>query len=83
MHQQDRNDTKTRLIVEQGIACDTSHGSVAAWRFMSSQGLPEPLILRVLSEPSRRRATDSHAAASGTSASDGGAPAPGPPGAPP
>lgn len=66
VHQQDRNDTRMRLIIEQGIAQDASHGSVAAWRFMSSQGVPEPLILRVLSEPSRRRATDSNAAEAAT-----------------
>ncbi len=58
MHQQARNDTRMRLIVEQGIAHDQSHGSVAAWRFMSSHGVPEDLILRVLSNPDQRRATD-------------------------
>ena len=58
MHQQSRNNTRMRLIVEQGIAQDYTHGSVAAWRFMSSHGVPEPLILRVLSNPDQRRASD-------------------------
>lgn len=49
------------LIVEQGIAHDLRLGSVAAWRFMSSNGVPEDLILRVLSDPLRRRASDSAA----------------------
>lgn len=58
MHQQARNNTRMRLIVEQGIAHDQRHGSVAAWRFMSAQGVPEDMILRVLSNPAQRRATD-------------------------
>ena len=58
MHHQPRNNTRMRLIVEQGIAQDLRHGSVAAWRFLSSHGVPEDMILRVLSNPDQRRATD-------------------------
>lgn len=50
-----------RLIVEQGIAHDHSHGSVAAWLFMSARGAPEDLILRVLSNPAQRRSSDNDA----------------------
>lgn len=70
MHQQARNNTHMRLIVEQGVAHDMSHGSVAAWRFLAANGVPEALILRVLSDPARRRESDnlvqpSHAPLSG------------------
>lgn len=58
MHQQARNNTRMRLIVEQGVAQDQTHGSVAAWRFLAANGVPEALILRVLSDPQRRRESD-------------------------
>lgn len=48
------------LIVEQGIAHDTLHGSVKAWRFLAANDVPEEVILRVLSDPAKRRP---HAAA--------------------
>ena len=43
------------LIVEQGIVEDTLHGSVMAWRFLAANKVPEDVILRVLSEPTKRR----------------------------
>ena len=43
------------LIVEQGIAQDQVHGSVMAWRFLAANDVPEEVILRVLSEPAKRR----------------------------
>ena len=43
------------LIVEQGIARDTLHGSVKAWSFLAANAVPEDVILRVLSDPARRR----------------------------
>ncbi len=43
------------LIVEQGIAQDVLHGSVMAWRFLAANAVPEEVILRVLSEPAKRR----------------------------
>lgn len=62
MHQNARNNTGMRLIVEQGIAHDMLHGSVSAWRFLSAHGVPDELILRVLSDPAQRRASDNEAA---------------------
>lgn len=58
MHQRARNNIHMRLIVEQGVAHDMTHGSVAAWRFLAANGVPEALILRVLSDPTRRRESD-------------------------
>ncbi len=55
MHQQERNNIGMMLIVEQGIAQDTLHGSVMAWRFLAANDVPEEVILRVLSDPARRR----------------------------
>ncbi|MEJ7807993.1 MAG: hypothetical protein WKG03_18980 [Telluria sp.] len=55
MHQQARNNTELMLIVEQGIVHDTLHGSVKAWRFLAANDVPEAVILRVLSDPARRR----------------------------
>ena len=46
------------LIVEQGIVQDTLHGSVIAWRFLAANDVPEEVILRVLSEPAKRRSAD-------------------------
>lgn len=43
------------LIVEQGIVQDTLHGSVIAWRFLAANDVPDAVILRVLSEPAKRR----------------------------
>ncbi len=43
------------LIVEQGIAQDNMHGSVKAWRFLAANDVPDAVILRVLSEPAKRR----------------------------
>lgn len=55
MRQQARNNTGMMLIVEQGIVQDTLHGSVMAWRFLAANDVPEEVILRVLSEPGKRR----------------------------
>ena len=55
MHQQERNNIGMMLIVEQGIAEDTLHGSVMAWRFLAANDVPEDVILRVLSDPGKRR----------------------------
>jgi hypothetical protein len=49
------------LIIEQGIVRDTLHGSVLAWKFMASQGVPDALIARVLAYPAERRRSDSPA----------------------
>lgn len=62
VHHDARNNTGMRLIVEQGITHDLLHGSVSAWRFLSANGVPEDLILRVLSDPSQRRASDTEVA---------------------
>jgi hypothetical protein len=46
------------LIIEQGIARDLLHGSVLAWKFMASHGVPDALIARVLAHPAERRRSD-------------------------
>lgn len=48
------------LIVEQGIVQDTLHGSVKAWRFLAANDVPPEVILRVLSEPAKRRTVGAH-----------------------
>lgn len=50
-----RNNIRMMQIVEQGIAHDALHGSVQAWRFLAANEVPEHVILRVLSEPAKRR----------------------------
>jgi hypothetical protein len=55
VHKQARNNTGMMLIVEQGIVQDALHGSVMAWRFLAANAVPEEVILRVLSEPAKRR----------------------------
>lgn len=46
------------LIIEQGIARDLLHGSVLAWKFMASHGVPDDIIARVLAHPGARRLSD-------------------------
>ncbi len=58
MHQQARNNIGMMLIVEQGIAHDAMHGSVMAWRFLAANDVPDHVILRVLSDPAKRRPAD-------------------------
>ncbi|WP_426100261.1 hypothetical protein [Massilia sp. TSP1-1-2] len=65
MHQQARNNTAMMIIVEQGIVHDSLHGAVKAWRFLAANDVPEDVILRVLSEPARRRTVDVCQQASG------------------
>ena len=55
MHYQARNNIGMMLIVEQGIVQDALHGSVIAWRFLAANDVPADVILRVLSEPAKRR----------------------------
>jgi hypothetical protein len=50
-----RNNFQMMLIVEQGIAHDALHGSVQAWRFLAANEVPAHVILRVLSDPAKRR----------------------------
>lgn len=59
MRQQDRPNLQMMLIVEQGITRDLLHGSVVAWRFLASHSVPDDVILRVLSDPARRRSPNS------------------------
>jgi len=68
VYQQARTNIEMAQIVEQGISRDQLHGSVVAWRFLSSHHVPNEVILRVLSDPAKRRDTDTQ-------------PAPGPDGA--
>lgn len=54
-----RTNRHMALIIEQGIARDLLHGSVLAWKFMASHGVPESVIARVLAHPAERRLSDS------------------------
>ncbi|MFL6660142.1 MAG: hypothetical protein ACJ8GW_18805 [Massilia sp.] len=58
MHQQVRTNRAMAQIIEQGLERDLLHGSVLAWKFMAAQGVPEPLIARVLADPAQRRCSD-------------------------
>lgn len=59
MHQQHRTNTTLSSIIEQGIARDVLHGSVLAWKFMASHGVPDDTIVRVLANAAERRGSDS------------------------
>lgn len=50
-----RTDLKTAEVVRAGIDVNLQHGAANAWIFMESQGVPLPVIKRVLSDPDRRR----------------------------
>jgi hypothetical protein len=56
--QQHRTNTALSAIIEQGIARDMLHGSVLAWKFMASHGVPDETIARVLARPAERRGSD-------------------------
>lgn len=58
MRQQHRTNRAMSLIIEQGIARDLLHGSVLAWKFMASHGVPDSVIARVLARPEERRLSD-------------------------
>jgi hypothetical protein len=65
---QARINTEMMHLIEQGITLDILHGSVVAWRFLAAHGVPDEIILRVLSEPSQRRASDTQVAHQATRA---------------
>jgi hypothetical protein len=50
-----RTDLKTAEVVRAGIALDKERGAANAWTYMESQGVPLPVIKRVLSDPAQRR----------------------------
>ncbi len=58
MQQQHRTNQALSLIIEQGVARDLLHGSVLAWKFMASHGVPDETIARVLAHPAARRQSD-------------------------
>jgi len=58
MGEHTRNNHTLENIVQLGIAEDALRGSVSAWVFMNDWGVPRPVILRVLVDPSRRRQSD-------------------------
>jgi hypothetical protein len=53
-----RIDTWLAVIVAKGIAIDYQRGSAMAWAFMSVRNVPTAVILRVLTDPTTRRPTD-------------------------
>ena len=50
-----RQDSKTSELINQAVVMDAVDGAVRAWMHLVKAGLPEEVIFRVLSEPSRRR----------------------------
>ena len=58
VHQKDRTNHHLALVIEQGIARDVLHGSVLAWKYMAANGVPDPIIARVLAHPADRRLSD-------------------------
>lgn len=58
MSRSERLNTSLQSIVELGIILDAEHGAVCGWMFMQQKGVSEAIILRVLADPNRRRASD-------------------------
>ena len=58
MQKHDRSNTYLELIIRYGIVLDREIGAVHAWTFMANNGVIEPVIVRVLSEPRHRREED-------------------------
>jgi len=50
-----------RIVVEHGIVLDAERGTVTAWIFMAENGVSEIVMLRVLSQPEKRRESDKSA----------------------
>ena len=53
-----RNDLDTALVVRNGIVIDVELGVICAWIYMSSNGVAESTMLRVLLELGARRQAD-------------------------
>jgi hypothetical protein len=51
-----RKDIVLEQIVDRGIAIDVHQGAVAAWKYLSGNGVTHDMIIRVLSSPQGRRA---------------------------
>lgn len=58
MHTRKRNDLPLSEIVVAGIEVDNARGAAFAWAYMSTRGVPQGIIFRVLSEVRLRRNTD-------------------------
>jgi hypothetical protein len=50
-----RQDSRTSDLINQAVVMDAVGGAVRAWTHLVKAGLPEEVIFRVLSQPSRRR----------------------------
>lgn len=53
-----RSNTTLELTVRYGLVIDYDLGAVHAWTFMANSGVPDRVILRVLSEATNRREDD-------------------------
>jgi hypothetical protein len=53
-----RIDREMEARVRQGLVVDAERGAANAWVYMSAQGVPKNVILRVLSAPDNRRDED-------------------------
>jgi hypothetical protein len=57
-----RNDTASAAVVAAGIQLDQDKGAAVAWEYMSRRNIPVQVILRVLTNASKRRPGDPVAA---------------------
>ena len=57
----DRTDSTMAGIVRRGIVIDAGLGSVRAWSYMTSRGVPGPVIWRVLRDLDACRPEDKQA----------------------
>jgi len=53
-----RMDTPLTEIVRTGIAIDATRGVVRAWSYMTANNVPQPVMLRVLSQRQSIRRED-------------------------
>jgi hypothetical protein len=53
-----RNDLDMALVVRNGVVIDVELGVICAWLYMSSNGVAESTMLRVLLEHGARRQAD-------------------------
>jgi hypothetical protein len=58
MQTHERTNVAMAAVVKRGILIDSVIGAVFAWAHMAAAEVPQPVILRVLADPVRRRPTD-------------------------
>ena len=53
-----RKDAEQARVIAQGVLLDSQHGAAVAWAYMAVHKIDKETILRTLTEPRQRRATD-------------------------